>query len=188
MTVENMIIEEDDSVEVELASPWERIGAYMLNNVFNFIAMIPAIAGLIMGAAKANDQGLTEEALIAAMFGNAWFWLGLLVYFAFGAWQIYLMSKYGQSLGKKLLNLRVIRTNGDDAGFVNVVLLREVVYQVGLSVVAGIFGVMGDVGSILGSLAQLGVGIACLVMLFAHSERRTIQDLIADTVVIKLPR
>lgn len=181
------VLMDDYEEDVELASAWERIGAYLLNSVFQSIASIPMITAIVMGMMKGYDEGLTEMALISAVF-NSWFMLGVLVYFVFIGWQIYLMSKYGQSLGKKLLNLRVIRINGDNAGFVHVVLLREVVFYIGLFIVALVFGLLGDISALMGNLVQFAAQLTCLVMLFVHHERRTLQDLIADTVVIKVPR
>lgn len=181
---DEIIEQDDDEMEVELAGVGERIGAYCINQMLTGLAMVPLIIGFIASFVDKTSSGN----------GRMWLLMGLLVMVAYYAWQIYLMSKYGQSLGKRLLNIRVIKADGEEAGFVNVVLLRELVFNVGVGFGAGVFGgIVGglgapEVGSFLGGGAQIIASLACLVMLFAHSERRTLQDLIANTVVIKVPR
>lgn len=174
MTVEQFIDDDDDTVEVELAGAWERVGAHLLNNVFTFIAAVPIGIGAAMSKDAHNLSGV--------------FWLSILVFIAYGVYQVWLMSTTGQSLGKKLLGLRVVKTTGEEVGFVNVVLLREVVYGLGVGVLTSVFSFMGDAGNAIGTLVSLGIGIANIVMLFSHSERRVLWDMVADTVVIKLPR
>ena len=179
-----------DEIEVDLASPWERMGAVLLNYVFTFLSFVPLIAVSVMMGEKTKFQDM-GAALMLTMALTA-----LLV----PAWQIYqlvILSKHGHTFGKKLLRLKVIKTDGSHAGFVGAFLLREVVYQLGLMLVGGIFGfflsaagvIRGfeqgyDVGTAIGWLFTL----ACVIMMFAHKERRTLQDLLADTVVVKLPR
>lgn len=188
--------EYDDEIEVELAGAWERIGAALLNNVFTALACIPMFGGLIAAAFKSQDvlesyadmDNEEQFALLGQWLTNNWFLFGLLLFIIYGITQCYYMSRDGQSFGKKLLNLKVIKQNGEDAGFVGVVLLREIVFNIGCGVVLGILGALLRLGDAVQGVFGYIPTIACVIMLFAAAESRTLQDWIAGTVVVKLPR
>lgn len=189
-----------EEIEVELAGAWERIGAALLNNVFTMIASIPmwggVVAGVIQGRDKFNVQDndfekLTGEEMLemfGMIFGNTWFLLGLLVCLVYTVFQCYYMSRDGQSFGKKLLDLKVVKQNGDEAGFVGVVLLREIVFNLGCGIIVGILGALLAFGDTVEQILGYVPTVICIVMLFAAADKRTLQDWIAGTVVVKLPR
>ena len=197
-----------EQLEVELADCWERIGAALLNNVFSTIAMIPMIVGFFVGFVDDNfwnninnidDMQTMLIMLIAQIMLNKfkplWFLVGLAIFLAYSIWQCVLMSTTGQSLGKKLLNLKVIKSDGSEAGFVGTVLLREVVYMIASVIAVGIVSnllfmmLTPDTSKeiILNNLFSYVPTLICAVMLFTSLDRRTLQDKIANTVVIKLP-
>lgn len=198
-----------EQLEVELADGWERIGAALLNNIFSTIAMIPMIVGWFIGFVNIRDNGNWNTVddmqtmlimLIAQImlnkFNPLWFLVGLAIFLAYSIWQCVLMSTTGQSLGKKLLNLKVIKSDGSEAGFVGTVLLREVVYMVASAIAVGIVSnllfmmlTLEDIYKeiILNNLFSYIPTLICAVMLFTSRDRRTLQDKIANTVVIKLP-
>lgn len=190
--------EQSEEMEVELAGGWERIGAVLLNGVFYVLSFIPLIIALVafQTDGKPSPMGL----------------LFLLVPLGLQIYQLVLLCKHGYTLGKKLLGIQVVKRDGEVAGFVHAFLLREVVYAFAISMVVGlIYGVMAvfmfpDMVNAANNqnnealLTQyfllLGVNqvmsllppLICVIMLFAQRERRTLQDMIADTVVIKMPR
>lgn len=190
-----------DELEVELASGWERIGAVLINTIFTFLAMLPMSGVLIMSIVRQASQqtvsnNLSEEAIVKGLiseFSSTGFLISVLILLGYCIWQVVLMSRTGQSLGKKLLRLKVVKNNGEEAGFVGVVLLREVVYSIVSSIAVMIISLLlmaivgelsaNEISEFLGNLPTL----ICLIMLFTASDRRTLQDRIADTVVIKLP-
>lgn len=186
---------DNGSIEVELAGAWERIGAYLLNWVFTF--GVCAVAMMFWGFGlnrsvldRLSNTEITDDeslAMVSDLFGTS-FWIGMAIFMIYGIWQVYMMSKHGQSLGKRILNIRVIKSNGEDAGFLNVVLLREVVYQLLFMIVGALLALFGEMGDTLTNVVSLGVVIVSVVLLFAHGKRRTVHDFLADTVVIKLPR
>ena len=99
--------------------------------------------------------------------------IGLLIY------NLVIMSRDGQSIGKKILDIRVITEDGDNPGFVKYCLVREFAYNV-------IFFLIGMISKTLGDLLTVIASIACLVMLFMESRnRQTLQDLLAKTFVVK---
>lgn len=190
-------LQDVEEIEVELASAWERIGAVLLNGVFLLLSFIPFFIAL------AIFQNGGKPSPIAFLF--------LLIPLGLQIYQLVLLSKHGYTLGKKILGIKVIKQDGDEAGFVYAFLLRELVYQFGIGMITGgIYMVMmafmfSDITAAKAQnteamLAQFvflqGVNqilnlippLVCVIMMFAHSERRTLQDLIASTVVVKLPR
>jgi|GEM_PF-159908 hypothetical protein len=189
-----------EQLEVELAGGWERIGAALLNNIFSTIAMIPMIVGFFVGFVNIRDNGnwnnIDDMQIMLNKFNPLWFLVGLAIFLAYSIWQCVLMSTTGQSLGKKLLNLKVIKSDGSEAGFVGTVLLREVVYMVASAIAVGIVSnllfmmlTLEDIYKeiILNNLFSYIPTLICAVMLFTSRDRRTLQDKIANTVVIKLP-
>lgn len=188
-----------EQLEVELAGGWERIGAALLNNIFSTIAMIPIIVGFFVGLMNIKDGdnwNIDEMQIMLNKFNPLWFLVGLAIFLAYSIWQCVLMSTTGQSLGKKLLNLKVIKSDGSEAGFVGTVLLREVVYMVASAIAVGIVAnllfmmlTLEDISKevILNNLFSYIPTLICAVMLFTSRDRRTLQDKIANTVVIKLP-
>ena len=189
-----------EQLEVELAGGWERIGAALLNNIFSTIAMIPMIVGFFVGFVNIRDNGnwnnIDDMQIMLNKFNPLWFLVGLAIFLAYSIWQCVLMSTTGQSLGKKLLNLKVIKSDGSEAGFVGTVLLREVVYMVASAIAVGIVVnllfmmlTLEDTSKemILNNSFSYIPTLICAVMLFTSRDRRTLQDKIANTVVIKLP-
>lgn len=188
-----------EQLEVELAGGWERIGAALLNNIFSTIAMIPMIVGFFVGLMNIKDGdnwNIDEMQILVDKFNPLWFLVGLAIFLAYSIWQCVLMSTTGQSLGKKLLNLKVIKSDGSEAGFVGTVLLREVVYMVASAIAVGIVVnllfmmlTLEDTSKemILNNSFSYIPTLICTVMLFTSRDRRTLQDKIANTVVIKLP-
>ena len=188
-----------EQLEVELAGGWERIGAALLNNIFSTIAMIPIIVGFFVGLMnikEGDNWNIDEMQILVDKFNPLWFLVGLAIFLAYCIWQCVLMSTTGQSLGKKLLNLKVIKSDGSEAGFVGTVLLREVVYMVASAIAVGIVVnllfmmlTLEDISKevILNNSFSYIPTLICTVMLFTSRDRRTLQDKIANTVVIKLP-
>ncbi|WP_159068666.1 RDD family protein [Neisseria wadsworthii] len=193
---------EDNQIEVKIAPPGLRIGACALNILFSIIALIPLFATMVVLIIKNSEQfkGINEnnpEAVFSALssvFAHPVFLLSILVYLVYGIWQIVIMSKHGQSLGKRLLKIKVIKSNGDEAGFLGTVLLREVVYNIAVSIIVALLVMIVSVLvsetalELLSNLISWLPNLICLVMLFnVKRDRRTLQDYVADTVVVKLP-
>lgn len=188
-----------DDIEVELATGWERIAAALLNNIFILLASLPMIGGIIAATISVRDNQMPlgdwetletsqQMEFIGLILSHTWFLLGLLVLIVFGIVQCYYMSRDGQSIGKKLLNIKVIKENGDKAGFVGVVLLREIVFNLGCAIIIGVLTALFTFGSTLEQILGYLPTLICAVMLFIAKDNRTLQDWIAGTVVIKLPR
>lgn len=191
---------QEDDIEVEIAGAWERIAAAILNNIFTTLAALPLIGGLGFvvwqsfkeyGLADGGWDSLapsTQTEMVIGWFSHPIFWIGLLVLLIYGIIQCVLMSRSGQSIGKKLLNLKVIKQDGREAGFVGVVLLREIVFNIGCGALVGIFAAFLQMSDALANFLTYLPTLICAIMLFAAVERRTLQDWIAGTIVVKLPK
>lgn len=85
----------------------------------------------------------------------------------FYAYQCYLVVRSGQSLGKRWLRVRIVRTNGEHAGFVRGLLVRSwLMNLLGLIPVLGVLLVVADV-----------------LMIF-WPDSLCVHDVMADTMVI----
>lgn len=178
--------------KLELASPADRLSAVVINHVIGYIIAAPFYYYYIVSifkfkfAVTMNSEELkTLNPEQLNQFIHDWINLPqtrILIGFTavasiiYAVWQIYWMTKYGQSIGKRLLKIRVIRTNGDNPGFAGNVLVREIVYKI----IANFITVL-----------TLGFGFIILLivpfMVFnTNLHRRTLQDFLAGTIVVKV--
>ncbi|UOO90346.1 RDD family protein [Vitreoscilla massiliensis] len=192
-----MAATEDDGDELELASAVQRIVAWIINRVIEIAMLIPVI-GVIVALLWQAQGSKDADLLMTSMMGS----LGLvgLLYLVYSGVQVYLMSKYGQSIGKRIMKIRVVTEDGDKAGFVRNVLLRELAYgaicmviMLGIGFLAEL--VFGTSDNVMATMAVNGMvefisyipTIVCLVMLFLESRnRQTLQDLLAKTYVVQV--
>jgi uncharacterized RDD family membrane protein YckC len=86
----------------------------------------------------------------------------------FAAVHGYLLATRGQTVGKMLLGIRITRGDGSPASFVRLVGLRFTA--------SGVLSLVPIVGPLY--------GLADALMIF-RANRRTLHDLIADTIVVK---
>jgi uncharacterized RDD family membrane protein YckC len=141
--------------EGELAGRGARLGAAILDTLFVIIAMIP------MFFMMANQQGGGDEQV---MIGVAVMMIGLLILLAIN---IYFLHQNGQSIGKRILGIKIVRTDGDRAGVARIIFLR-----------AFVIGLLGNI-PIIGPI----ISLADPLFIF-RDDRRCLHDLIADTKVI----
>lgn len=180
-----------DEIEVELASPWKRIGAVFINAVLVGIAFVPSHFFFLIHIP--SDDAFFLSSLLT-----------ILLLLLLAIWQIRWMTKSGQSIGKRVLAIKVIMVDGQNPGWVGTVLLREIVFYL----VAGImFTVMGILWAVFYAIVGHPIGqnvtrhindtiiwimfyyfpyFICLIMLFRpQASRRTLQDYLAKTLVVK---
>ena len=175
--------EDDGGEEMELASPGKRIIAVLINFVIGIIVAIPSYIayGMMMKDYMAALQTENGEAAMASLepTGTAatLYMVGGVFSLIYMIVQIVLISKYGQSLGKKIMKIVVVDEDGEPVGFVKGLLLRVIAFYVILFIIILI--------PLLGAFVYLGIWVACLVMLFlVDRDRRTLQDMIAKTYVV----
>ena len=151
-----------DIADSSLAAPADRgtrLGASILDGVI-FMAMVyapVAFAGMLSGATASGDGGsnaMVALGLLLAMVGFIiWCWL-----------TITYMARNGQSIAKKLLNIKVVRTDGSPVSIGRIIWLRNVV-------------------NALISIVPL-YGFVDALFIFGDS-RQCLHDKIAGTIVVK---
>lgn len=148
-------------------------------------------AGLIDGLIAAPFTGLfmlqmsTQPTVLMA--------LGLIVTnFLVAIWFMHLLVNGGQTLGKKLLGILAVRTNGESLSWPVVIIRNSVTtILVMLSLVASMdvllnssaFGSFSSLTNILSLLLQTWV-IADSLSALVRRDRRSLHDLMADTIVV----
>lgn len=174
-------------IEVGIAGAGDRILAALLNQLFTFLILLMPFAGLIAFAVKNEGRIVGSEEIVGLLLGTTSFWVGLAGILAYTVIQIYYMSRDGQSLGKKIMRIRVLKTDGRNPGFVGTVLVREIAWSVLVAIIAAVIGLaVGDNGE---NAINLLAFLANFVLLFmVKRDRRTLYDILADTVVVKLPK
>jgi uncharacterized RDD family membrane protein YckC len=141
-----------------IATRDKRLVGAILDGLIHLLGLIPgAIVAGIMGAAGASEDAVVPTFVVVG-FGGVFL-------VAIANWV--LISRTGQSFGKRMVGTQIIRIDtGQPAGFVNGVLLRILVPQL-INQTCSLFGLI-DVLWIFGE------------------ERRCLHDLIAQTVVIEV--
>jgi uncharacterized RDD family membrane protein YckC len=135
--------------------------------------MEPADRSQRLFAAVADACPLLLLVVLAAYSGNhrstALAGLATVLFLALGCVQLWLLTARGQTLGKMLFDIRVVRVRDKlNGGFIANVLLRVMAV------------------ALLGMIPYLGALFAVADLLFIfRSDRRCLHDLIAGTFVIK---
>jgi uncharacterized RDD family membrane protein YckC len=141
-----------------LADRGTRLGARMLDGLLFLPVLLPgAVIMFLLAASDGRPAGATIVGGAVCAMG----WLGLAVY------QWSLISRSGQSLGKKWLGIRIVRIDGRPINFTSGVILR--------SWVPFLIGLIPYLGMLFGLIDSL-----CIF----SEERRCVHDGIAGTKVI----
>jgi uncharacterized RDD family membrane protein YckC len=146
-----------------LAAPADRgtrLGASMLDGVI-FMAMVylPAFAAVVVGSTSdargnAGSNGMPAAGVALGLVGFAvWCWL-----------TITYVNRNGQSIAKKLLGIKVVRTDGSPVSIGRIIWLRNVVN--GLISIVPLYGFVDA------------------LFIFGES-RQCLHDRIAGTIVVK---
>ena len=144
------------------ASRWLRLGAQLVDGLISCLCIAPGFVIL----ASAGVFSTPDSPNAALMIGGfAVMGVGMLLLLAF---QIYLLVTRGQTIGKKLLGIKIVNFDDEtNPGFVKVILLRIVVN--------GLIGAVPFIGAIY-SLVDI-----CFIF---RDDRRCLHDLIAGTKVV----
>lgn len=153
------VVDARDDEAVVKSSRGARLGAVLLDGVFVAVpAMVLAV--LVPALSRGSGGGMSAGAGVLLVL----FVLGLI---AFAVVQVVLLHRHGQTVGKRLVGVRIVRTDGSRAGLGRILLLR--------SFVPGLIGAIPLVGPFFGLLDPL--------FIFGQ-EKRCLHDLIADTIVV----
>ena len=159
--------------EVELAKPWQRLLAGSIDRILPIMLLVMFL--LRIEYTRAYVQAEMPWLLLLLPVGLG---AGLLL----GVAQVFMMSRSGQSIGQKILRIRVITDTGANPGFAKYVLAREGFFFVVLLALCGLLSSLG-----LGRIVYCAVQLLYLVMLCRkRGNYQTPQDLMLQTVVVKV--
>jgi uncharacterized RDD family membrane protein YckC len=163
-----------------LASRGSRLGARLLDGLITFVTMIPGLVWLISASSESSSHGYsstydpygtsyssgpTFEDMVGPIA------LMMIPALAFTIYNWVLISKRGQTLGKKWLNIKIVKLDGSPVDFVSGVILREWVQ-----------GFINNLPWIGGIIALID---ACMIF---SQDQQCMHDKIAKTkVVVVMP-
>lgn len=158
----------------ELADPWMRVAAAVIEGVMLGLVSIP------FGAAAVFSGGLdvsSDETFDFTPGAGA-----LVLSFVFAAaaavYHVLMNAYFSGGVGKQLLGLRIVSRDGQEPLGMPLGTKRSA------NQIADLLGVV-PVLNILVGLAQFVLNVVSLVFLFNDPEHRTVMDRFADTYVVK---
>lgn len=154
--------------DIELASRWTRLFAYIIDSIIVFVPMI--FIGLSLPGA--NEVVTPQETLLYLVVPVQRFYdfINILIgFFLYGLFNGYYLVTYGQTIGKRLLNIKIVdKDTNEIVSFTRVFLIRYCLVSA--------FGMIPFVGFIFPFIDA--------VFIFG-APRRCVHDYIAGTIVIK---
>lgn len=157
---------------VRLGGRGARLGARMIDGIIEFPFICAAVLGglfLWMNLDPSMRGGGGPPPLGTAPSG-ALFGIGVVVILLIVAYQWYLISTTGQTIGKRVVGVKIVKLDGSDVDFVSGVILRN-----------WIIAFLSNIPYGVGSCISL---VNCL-MIFGE-EQRCLHDQIASTRVIEV--
>lgn len=130
----------------------DRLAILLIMFVFVFVAILADAAA--SGGKPSEDPPLW---LLAAIVLVPLAWFGV---------QLYMQVTYGQSIGKRMLGIRVVRMDGSPVSVARIVFLRNVVPEM-----------------ISGGCSLFGLVDALLIF---SADQRCVHDLLSDTKVVRV--
>ena len=151
----------DPAAGILLADRSARLGASLLDGlILGFMVYLPVVVGALFGGvtpADTNDGGMPAGLGIGLLLGAVgfvvWLWL-----------TIKCLKANGQSIGKKAVHIKIVRSDGSPVSLSRVIWLRNAV-----NMVLGIIPLYGFIDALF---------------IFGNA-RRCVHDHLADTIVIK---
>lgn len=146
-----------------------RLGAILLDVLIGTLASAPAFAvnfGAMVEAAKTG--GSNPFAMYGALYSGVGGLLSVLLLLVMVGVITLLVHRNGQTIGKKIVGIKVVRTNGERATLGRIFWLRYLI-----PTVISIVPLIGAVFALVDSLMILG------------AEKRCLHDMMADTIVIR---
>lgn len=150
----------EGDLESRKASRGKRLGAALLDGVINVVWLAPFIMGAVMAdGVKAGTKSAGPMIALVA--------LGCILLLALIVINCVMIHRTGQTIGKRTLDIAMVRSNGNRMGLLRYIFLRVLPL--------GVLGAIPLVGRFVGLID---------VLLIFGAERRCLHDLIADTIVI----
>jgi uncharacterized RDD family membrane protein YckC len=143
----------------EIAPRGVRLVAHLIDTLILGLTVLPAAIGLGLDLTHGASQAayLIPGGVLTLLAGTAW-----------AAVSLHLVSRNGQSIGKRLLSIKVVRRDGSPASLGRIFWLRNVVNSLPL-----LIPLAGQLYALLDALMVFGQPQQCL------------HDQIADTQVVR---
>jgi uncharacterized RDD family membrane protein YckC len=140
----------------ELADRGSRFVAFLVDYL---LVVGPVLVATILGLVTMETEG--AESFLGLMFC-----MGTLVTLGLGVVQLFLVNQSGQSIGKRMLGIRVVRADGSPASLGRIIFLRNVI-PLAVNSMCGIFKFIDA------------------VFIF-NEDHCCLHDKMADTIVVKV--
>lgn len=148
----------DQNAAAELAGRGTRLGAYLLEALIGVVVAMPI---LFSGLIDYKTAQLTPENVPMAMWI---FTVGASI--AIFVLTLVWLYKYGQTIGKRILGIKIVRSDRSRAGLARIIFLRYIVAALPGVILSGLWNLIDA--------------------LFIFGEKRQcVHDKIADTIVVK---
>ena len=148
--------------EAELAGRGRRLASAFIDGVIMILLAVAPVIAFVGGWSDYQAKAAAGSYMLT--LGSGVF--GIVVYLLVNG---YFLAKDGQSIGKKLLGTKIVRTDGSKADFVRIVTRRFLPAQA------------------LNLIPMVGILLAVVDVLFIfRASKKCIHDDIADTVVIRI--
>jgi uncharacterized RDD family membrane protein YckC len=161
-------------VAFERATRLSRLGAVIIDAVIFSIPFIPLYTAMFSAGfhSRANPQAFMAAWLASVARAGISLYIGGLFYIALIVVTIVLVQRNAQTIGKKLVGIKVARKDGSRASLARIFWLRNVVNSlVGVALLVVPF--VGGFYSLIDALMIFG------------EQRRCCHDYIADTIVVR---
>ena len=132
------------------------------------IGAIPAMVALVSGTGTADLESLDTMSVLRLMVGGPGTTITILALIAWCIITAWLVATNGQSIGKRLVGIKVVRTDGSRASFARIFLLRNLIN--------GLPNLLPYVGLLYQLVDPL---------LIYQESRQCLHDKIADTIVVR---
>ena len=179
--------EAEESVEVTLATPGDRLLAYIVDAlIFIGIAIVGVMPGVVAALVTETFENGDSDAVLLAILLIVIPSLYLTL-----AWTVFLLNmvaRDGQTPGKKVVKIRIITIDGSNWGW-GKTLVREALSK--FLIVGLISGVTGWVLSAITNFdasgaASLIVSLVLFIWIVVDEKNQTLHDKIANTYVVKV--
>ena len=162
----------------ELASPWIRLVAWLIDVMIYFVVtMVAVMIGIALAGVGLADLADFDIGFLLGAFAIV-IGLTVLAFLIIFIVQMVLLATRGQTIGKIIMKIRIVDAQtGEHPGWARLILLRTVVN----GLISGVLNAIPVVGQGLGGLYF----IIDSLFIF-RADHRTIHDMIAGTRVDKV--
>ena len=137
----------------------QRLMAYLVDLAIGVAIMVPALIGILR---YRPERGIGE-------LGGSLIGLSVIALLALFVYTLMLLAREGQTIGKRVIGIRIVRTDGERAGLLRLLGLRYIA------------------PALLGAIPYIGAVFALANILWIFGEeRRCLHDHFADTMVVNV--